>query len=660
MNPRGRVGRRPDHWGSPHERARVRAAERLDVALVPAEADWLDAHLAGCEECRGIAEAYATDRLALRELRDDTPEPPRDLWARTAASIEHESSRHRDPTRTRRRAGGRRTSLPALGALSGLSIVTVAVIATAVSGGFLGRIGTDRATATTPPVALASQSPLALPTAIAVGAGKVHWLGSRADGAFAYNVADVDAVCPHDRQPDCAPFADGNARRVTLTATPKYVFQSPVDAQAVIVGTDEAGSDAVIVVALPTPDPTPDPTVDPTPDPTQEGAMAPLESPPSTPVATASAAQTDAPFVAPSDVVLATVAATSGPAASGSGSPQPDGSTAIAIMTDVIVVGRSAAYSPDGAWFAFSARPVDGSMGPDIYVWHVGDAQARPLTMDHASVFASWVGGSLLGSRVVPDVIVDPEASPSAGPAAESPPPIDGPPVDSGAATALPASLAVPETFLLDPWTGAEVPLLASEWQPAVDPTGRAVVAWQGTMSLGADGFTASPAEGNLVVRPFHGPLESEDPASSPQASVESAPPASPSASAESSPPASEAIPLDFPPQVVVAGPITDFDARWDDTGSWLGIWIADPIDPTIGRLSLLRFDPLTGLLDRPAGAPQDVTALPGFSIELGRLAWVTPPGQAGEGSRIQIAAWTSDEVGAIESIPVEGAIVIQ
>ena len=48
------------------------------------------------------------------------------------------------------------------------------------------------------------------------------------------------------------------------------------------------------------------------------------------------------------------------------------------------------------------------------------------------------------------------------------------------------------------------------------------------------------------------------------------------------------------------------------------------------------------------------------FSIGFGRLAWVSPPGQGGEGSRIQIAAWTANEVGAIESIPVEGAIVIQ
>jgi hypothetical protein len=176
------------------------------------------------------------------------------------------------------------------------------------------------------------------------------------------------------------------------------------------------------------------------------------------------------------------------------------------------------------------------------------------------------------------------------------------------------------------------------------------------------------------VVHPFRGQLESETPvveaspsvsevpsltpSPSPSVSVEAS--ASPSTSAEASADVTGPLALDFPPQVVAEGPILDFDARWDDTGTWLAVWLADPADPEIGRLSLFHFDPTTGLLDRPAGAPRDVTALPGFSIGYGRLAWASPPGQGGEGSRIQIAAWNGAEVGAIESIPVEGAIVVQ
>ena len=68
---------------------------------------------------------------------------------------------------------------------------------------------------------------------------------------------------------------------------------------------------------------------------------------------------------------------------------------------------------------------------------------------------------------------------------------------------------------------------------------------------------------------------------------------------------------------------------------------------------------PVTGELNRPHGAPHDVTALPGFSIANGRLAWASPPGQGGEGSRVQIVAWTDKAVGAVESGPVEGVVVI-
>jgi len=383
----------------------------------------------------------------------------------------------------------------------------------------------------------------------------------------------------------------------------------------------------------------------------------------------------------------------SGPtAASDAASAEPTAApTAVAIITNVAIVGRTASYSPDGRWFAFSARPADGSTGPDIYVWHVGDPLARPLTVDHASVFASWVGGDLLGSRVGPAAAILPEtASPEpSGPAGTSSPdtaieilPAIDIPTGRELGQVVPPSRpepdfvlamidpheTMPQTFLLDPVTGIEIDLLDAEWQPAVDPTGLAMVAWQGTVGIARDGITASPATGNLVLHPFHRPIEFDDPVdpaeASPSASLEPTPTRSPPPSADpSGSPVASASPevmRDFPPQIVAAGPIADFDARWDETGKWLAIWIADPVDPGLGRLSLLHFDPFTGTLDRPEGAPQDVTALPGFSIAFGRLAWASPPGQGGEGSRIQIAAWTEDQVGAIESIPVVGAIVVQ
>ena len=706
MSPRGRIGRfggvrrRPDSWSSPHERARTRAAERLQGPLAASEAAWLDAHLADCQACQAIADAYDADRLLLRQLRDDRPEPPRDLWARTAAGIEREGAAHprsRSAPRARRR-----TSLPALSALSGLAVVSVVVVATAISSGLLGPA--KREVVASPSVALASLG-IPQPTNIAVGAGRVHWLGAADDGAFAYNVADVDVVCPIDRQPDCPQLADGHAKRVTLTATPKYVFQSPIDEQAVVMGTDASGADAVIVVTLPTPDPTPEVTA--ATDPEVSGEASAPTPPSSEAAATPTTEGTPTPSTTPI-VVFPSDLASFSPSDLGSASPEvtvpsadvaspdPSDGMAIAIITDVTVVGRSAAYSPDGMWFAFSARPADGSAGPDIYVWHVGDLAARPITTDHASIFASWVGGNVLGCRVAltePGLplaslpveslaVEDPGTQNPPEATIEIPPPIDGPRSVVPAASLQPsgsiepgtsqepAREVVPQAFLLDPWTGAEIAQIDAEWQPVVDPTLLAVVAWQGTVAMGSDGVTTVPATGNLVVHPFRGPLESEEPIT--------VPPASPSLDASQVPTSGETAVVspvldvsastsaspevlrDFPAQVVAAGPIADFDARWDETGTWLAIWIVDPIDPNLGRLSLLHFDPLTGLIDRPIGAPQDVTALPGFSIGFGRLAWASPPGQGGEGSRIQIAAWTDNVVGAIESIPVEGAIVVQ
>ena len=290
--------------------------------------------------------------------------------------------------------------------------------------------------------------------------------------------------------------------------------------------------------------------------------------------------------MSPSDLLPAGLVSAS-PSGSDAASPQPSEGTAIAIITDVTVVGRAAAYSPDGMWFAFSARPADGSAGPDIYVWHVGDLQARPITTDHASVFASWIGGAVLGSRIAAMPPVEPvdglPTESAAIPPTEAPTPTEvasandpsqspgQSPAPDPSASATPVPEVMPQAFLVDPWTSAAIALIDGEWQPTVDPTGLAVVAWQGTVSVGADGLTTTPATGNLVVHPFHGPLGTEDPFGSPDASL--APEVSPtltpepsvalsaspdpfaSASLDPFASASPAILLDFPAQIVASRP---------------------------------------------------------------------------------------------------------
>jgi hypothetical protein len=299
------------------------------------------------------------------------------------------------------------------------------------------------------------------------------------------------------------------------------------------------------------------------------------------------------------------------------------------------VVGEAAAYSPDGTWFAFSARPADGSHGPDIYVWHLGADKAAPITTDHRSVFATWLGDRVLGSRGVQDA---------------------GQPAGSRTLR--------PEAFLLDPGTAKEVGLIGGRvWRPSVDPQHRLAVYWDGTLVLNAAGTDVAPGTGSLVLGAWDDavvPVPPTQPiASQPASRTAPTPPAkaTPAATAAVAPTATAAD-SSRAPSVLATGPVTDWDARWDETGTHLAVWIADPNDPKSGKLTLYVVDPRTGTLrsDRPV---HDMRAQAGFSIGKGRLAWATPPGQDGRGSRIQVVAWTQDSVGSIETQQSEDDVVV-
>ncbi|MGP1674557.1 MAG: hypothetical protein ACTS8Z_05015, partial [Candidatus Limnocylindrales bacterium] len=236
---------------------------------------------------------------------------------------------------------------------------------------------------------------------------------------------------------------------------------------------------------------------------------------------------------------------------------------ALAIATDIEVIGESAAFSTDGSWFAFTARPIDGSTGPDVYVWRVGDERAHALTTDGATYFASWAGDELIASR----------------------------PEDTGDETSK------AETVRIDPATGDER-AIGALWRPIVDPTGTLAIGWTGSVKPGKADGTWAPARGALELRTWSadGPVEDSD---------------------------------HLADRIVTDEAAGDFDIRWDETGEWVATWVADPNEPTIGRLTLYHVDADDARLERVDGAPIAVPALPGFSIGDGRLAWATPPGRA-------------------------------
>src|SRR4051812_49930436 len=174
--------RRPDEWSTKHARARVALSDRLDGVIDPGEAAWLEGHLAACPECRTAADDYAAQRLQLRSAATHAPTPPRDLWARTAAAIEHES-RFRD----HRAAGGRtrRSLLTRSPALVAALVVTV-VVGTLISS----RLSIDVSHATPSPTvvtaagtpATATSQPQA--TRIPVPGQHIQWISKGQDGHY--------------------------------------------------------------------------------------------------------------------------------------------------------------------------------------------------------------------------------------------------------------------------------------------------------------------------------------------------------------------------------------------------------------------------------------------------------------------------------------------
>lgn len=579
----GGRGGRSDDWKTQHLRAQARAAERLDAPLYPEEASWLDDHLAGCSECAQVEADYATQRLELRALGERTPQPPRDLWARTAVAIEQEA-RHRS---LGLRDRTRRSVLAPYALLAGALVVAV-VVGTLTSSQ---RPSTVTATpSASAQIALATPAASASPTPLNVAHKEVDFLSADRNGQFHLYTTKVSQVCPKEVG-TCATTEPSEVKSIGPLSSPETVFGQG-DAPLVVLGN---GKDGTSVFAVALPDKTESPTL--TPEPTTE--------PPATPVVTASpsptttpATETPPPSSAPTTPSPTPPVETASPSVAPSGSPLTTG--AIEIARGVEVVDTTAAYAPDGSAFAFTARPSNGSHGPDIYLWKVGQAEATPITTDHRSVFGSWAGHTIVGSKVV---------------------------------TSGDGKTNEPAAFVISPdRTKVGLPQTGLAWRPAVEPNEGSAVYWSGTLERTADGLGWRTVAGRLVLGRW---------------SVGSDTTAGPSAT-----PLSGNQTMERGETTIAEGPLADWDARWDETGTRLAVWIADAADPTAGKLSLYVVDPFDGRIDLTSPPLSSEPALAGFSISNGRLAWAAPAGTTDKTSRVRILAWTNDGFGQVESAP--------
>jgi hypothetical protein len=608
-----------------HDRARSLMSNGMLEPLATDETAWLERHLGGCAECRRDRDAYTADREALRALRDRAPEPPRDLWARTAAALDREAVRGPRGAGARSGPAARRPRWGSaqLGAAAAALIVVV-VIGTAIwprdpLAPNATSFGSITANVTLPPEPD--------PTRLIVDADDVTFVRIAADGSLELVTSHVDEVCPRgDRE--CGPrLPESTSQPLNIGTNPSTVSISPDKHQLVVESPGDATEPGTIyIVPLSSDGPPPSivPSVPPSAAPGSPDPSIPVPSPGQTP---------------------------------------PGG---ILIASGVTVVG-DIAYSDDQAWLAFSARPSDGSTGPDLYVWAVGSERAEKVTDDHGTYFSSWYGGRIVASSLPADPVVEPGAS--AEPAASDQPAATGEPVASdqpvasgepGAETSPPPPLPIeaqPVSFLFDPATRTRTDFTATGvWLPVVDPNGRSVTYWAGSLVSTDDRKSWQLGTGQLVLDGWTSEVAAE-PTEAPSGAIPG-----PTATAGTGSPEPSTAPVTIgpagTPTPIAVGPTAAFKTMFDPEGARLAVWIQERLADPIGRLRLLVLDPATGALlpDQPLPS---TPALSRFSLETGRLAWVSPSGQDGQESAVNVLGWNGDEFGAIQTRSAKDLLIL-
>ena len=623
-----------------HERARVLAAESIDAELASRDAEWLAGHLGSCPDCSAVAEEYRALHVELHGL--SAPETPRDLWARTSAGLDliDAAAARRSPRSFGTVRAGRRpliSTAVAVGVVVAVAVVSLLVQSPIVNPapGSTNRTVIALATASSGRPSQAPQAPLT------VVDGTSYWIAS---SGGVYEIRGGTAQC--GAADGSCTVADGGGKTLGSVSSDSAV-------SAVIgPGADEAAvwTDQKIVIMPLAEEPqtvsidllTPRPTAVATPTAlaTPTAASTPTVAPtPATPVETETPASSPAPSApastsAPTDAPLPTAAPTASPAAATGTTAEPT-----AILTGYEIVGPGPEFSPDGSLVAFSARPVDHSTGPDVFIWRSGEQQAQPITSLHSDLFAGWYGGQVLFSEI---------SAAGAAPTASA----------SGSGG---SDTVGPTSYVFDPSAGNYRKIDPPMLLPVVDPTGRYLVYWAGTVEFDPVSGLWQPGKGDLHFDswsditlepasfaavtgtvPIETPAASATPTPAISASAQSSSSLQPTAtdtpavgpSLPPSPTSSVATPTQTPaaeqalPQLLpvasAPGAGQAWVVRWDSLGQNVAVWVADPGSAEVGRLSLFSIDPTTGMVEtnEPRLAADNVMA--GIAIDDAHLVYTS------------------------------------
>ena len=558
-----------------HERARMLAAESVDAKLESADADWLAGHLASCADCAAVADEYNAIHTELRSLK--MPEVPRDLWARTSAALDtvdaagagKKSPAGRAPRANRRPMFGTAVAVGFVVVAAGASLLSQSPI---VHPGSAATLGSNVAIASGSPAGSSeeAQAPLAIVKGTSI------WMSNDVSGR--YDIKGGTAKCSASDGSCVVPSGTGQTLGSITSDTPVSAVIAPDANRAAVWTTDKvvilplsAQPQTISIELL-----TPGPTVAATPTVTPAASASTVASPAATVATpTPTVAPTTAPKVAPASAAV------------------PSGQ-AIAILSGYEIVGRDPEFSADGNEVAFSARPINHSTGPDVFIWRVGQQQAAPVTRRHADMFAGWYGRRIVLSEIV--------------------------------------SASVEVSYVFDPDTGKAGRIDRPMLLPAVDPTSRYLVYWSGTVEFDQASGLWQPGKGDLYfdtwadLKLLPATLEPLASPSSPTPTLPPTPsPKAPTPSPATPVPASPGTPTPTPqvtatvaatsvpaqsqapsrptlpqllPAAAAAGAVHGWVIRWDDSGRHIAIWVADPSSEKIGRLSLFSVDETTGFVD--------------------------------------------------------------